>query len=65
MMTTIQIEKETRESLKKFGWKGESYDDIIERLMEYCEELNLEEMVQERWKRLQKEKDEYIPLEEI
>ena len=65
MMTTIQIDKETREHLKKFGHKGETYDDIIERLMDYCEELNLEEMIQDRWKRLQKEKEEYIPLDEI
>ena len=65
MMTTIQLEKETRESLKKYGWKGESYNDIIERLMDYCEELNVEEMIQERWERLQKEKDEYLTLDEI
>lgn len=65
MMTTIQIEKETRESLKKFGYKSESYNDIIERLMDYCEELNLEEMIQDRWKRLQKEKSDYISLDEI
>jgi predicted CopG family antitoxin len=65
MMTTIQLEKETRESLKKYGWKGESYNDIIERLMDYCEELNIEEMIQERWERLQKEKDEYLTLDEI
>lgn len=65
MMTTIQLEKETRESLKKYGWKGESYNDIIERLMDYCEELNLEEMIQERWERLQKEKEQYLTLEEI
>jgi predicted CopG family antitoxin len=45
MMTTIQIEKEARESLKKLGYKSESYNDIIERLMNYCEELNLEEMI--------------------
>lgn len=65
MMTTIQLEKETRESLKKYGWKGESYNDIIERLMDYCEELNLEDMIQERWERLQKEKDQYLTLDEI
>ncbi len=65
MMTTIQLEKETRESLKKYGWKGESYNDIIERLMDYCEELNLEDMIRERWERLQKEKDQYLTLDEI
>jgi predicted CopG family antitoxin len=65
MNTTIQIGVDTREQLKKFGHKGESYDDIIERLMTYCEELNLEEIIDRRWERLQKEKDEYISLDEI
>jgi len=65
MVTTIQIKKDTRERLKKFGYKGESYNDIIERLMEYCEELNIEMVIEERWKKLQKEKDQYIPLDEI
>jgi len=64
-VTTIQIKKDTRERLKKFGYKGESYNDIIERLMEYCEELNIEMVIEERWKKLQKEKDHYIPLDEI
>jgi len=65
MPTTIQIDKETREHLKRFGYKSESYSDIIERLMAYCEELDLERMVQERWERLQREKEEYVPLDEI
>ena len=65
MATTIQIKNETREKLKLFGHKGESYDDIIDRLMNYCEELNIEELIEERWKRLQKEKEQYIPLDEI
>ncbi len=32
--TTIQIKKITREKLKKIGRKGETYDDIIENLLE-------------------------------
>ena len=65
MPTTIQITTETREKLKRFGHKGESYDNIIERLMNYCEELNVEELIEERWERLQKEKGQYISLGEI
>ncbi len=65
MPTTIQVKKDTREKLKKFGHKGESYDDIIKRLMEYCEELNMEEFIEARWKRLQEEKKDYISLDEI
>ncbi len=33
-LTTIQISKETREILKELGKKGETYDDIIRRLIE-------------------------------
>ena len=31
--TTIQIKKETREKIFNLGKKGESYDDIINRVM--------------------------------
>jgi predicted CopG family antitoxin len=65
MSTTIQIKKETREKLKHFGHKGESYDDIIGRLMNYCEELNIEELIEARWEKLQKEKNVYIPLDDV
>ena len=65
MATTIQIKQETREKLKRFGHKGESYDNIIERLMDYCEELNIEDLIEKRWKKLQKEKKQYIPLDKI
>ena len=65
MATTIRIGVETREKLKRFGHKGESYDDIIERLMGYCQELDIEELIEAKWKRLQKEKDQYVSLDEI
>ncbi|MCL4349966.1 MAG: hypothetical protein M1414_06795 [Candidatus Thermoplasmatota archaeon] len=32
--TTIQISKETREKLKEVGHKGQTYDEIIENLLE-------------------------------
>lgn len=65
MATTIQVKNETREKLKRFGHKGESYDNIIERLMDYLEELNIEDLIEERWEMLQKEKKQYIHLDEI
>lgn len=65
MATTIQIQTETREKLKLFGHKGESYDNIVERLMTYCEELNVQGLIEERWNKLQAEKEQYIPLDEI
>lgn len=65
MPTTIQIKKDTREKLKRLGQKGESYDTIIERLLKYFEELNVEKLIEQRYKKLQKEKDKYVSLDEI
>ena len=65
MPTTIQIKKNTREKLKHLGHKGESYDNIIERLINYFEELNVEKLIEQRYKKLQKEKDQYISLDKI
>lgn len=31
-ITTIQLSKETKEKISSFGVKGESYDDIINRI---------------------------------
>ncbi|MBU7029455.1 MAG: hypothetical protein HXS48_21145 [Theionarchaea archaeon] len=31
--TTIQVDTETRDMLKSFGKKGETYDDIIQKLI--------------------------------
>jgi len=33
-ITTIQLNKATRDELKKHGIKGETYDEIIRRLLE-------------------------------
>jgi predicted CopG family antitoxin len=33
-MTNIQVSKETREELKYFGKVGESYEDVVTRLIE-------------------------------
>ena len=32
MITTIQLNKETKDKISTFGSKGESYDDIIRRI---------------------------------
>ncbi len=65
MPTTIQVKKDTREKLKQFGQKGESYDNIIKRLMDYCEEINIQDIIDKRWKLLQEEKEQYVSLDEI
>ena len=33
-LTTIKVKKETRDVLKSVGKKGETYDDIINRLLD-------------------------------
>lgn len=37
-ITTIQLSKETRERLKEFGKMGETYDDVIKRLIKIAKE---------------------------
>ena len=32
-LTTIPITKDTRDALKRYGYKGETYDTIIKRLL--------------------------------
>ena len=36
--TTLPVRKATRDQLRNFGRKGESYDEILRRLMEIAEE---------------------------
>lgn len=45
MPTTIQIDKETKEKLKSFGTKGETYQDIIERLYETAVKVQLRDLL--------------------
>ena len=37
-VTTIQVSKETREELKNLGRKGETYDEIIRKLIQKAKE---------------------------
>ena len=55
-MTTIQLSKETKDKLSTFGIKGESYEDIIERIYN----LALKEQLREF---LMSDKG-FIPIEE-
>lgn len=41
-ITTIQVSKTIRDRLKELGKKGETYDEIIERLLELVEEKTRE-----------------------
>lgn len=61
MVTTILVEKETRERLRSFGKKGETYDQILRRLMSLAE---YEGFMERQYGRL-KDKEAFIPLDEI
>ena len=37
-ITTIPLKKKTRDQLKKFGQKGETYDTVIKKLMSIAEQ---------------------------
>ena len=45
MNTTIAISLDIREQLKEFGNKGETYDDIIKRLLNNAKDRQLQELL--------------------
>ncbi|MGY5858956.1 MAG: hypothetical protein RTU63_06280 [Candidatus Thorarchaeota archaeon] len=58
--TTIPLSKETRDLLKKYGQKGETYDELIRRLLEMAEQME--------FARAQKrilETEEFVPLDQV
>ncbi len=61
MATTILVEKETRERLRSLGKKGETYDQILKRLMALAE---YEEFMEIQYQRL-KDKEAFVSLDEI
>jgi hypothetical protein len=61
MTTTIPVEKETRDRLRSFGRKGETYDQVLRRLMTLAE---YEEFMMRQYERL-KEKSAFVALDEI
>lgn len=62
--TTIAVKEETKNQLKHLGRKGESYDHIIERLLDISkEELDL---IDEVYKRIREtDRKEYVKLEDV
>ncbi len=60
-LTTIPLERKTREILKRFGRKGETYNDIVKKLIRYMEK---QRFMQTQYEKL-REKEKFIPLEEI
>jgi len=60
-LTTIPVRVETRERLRRYGVKGETWDELIGRLLE--ESLPRQPAAVKELKR-RREENEYIPLEE-
>jgi hypothetical protein len=61
MTTTIPLEKETRERLRSLGRKGETYDQVLRRLISIAE---YEEFMTRQYERL-KDKNAFVSLDEI
>ena len=61
MITTIPLEKETRERLRSLGRKGETYDQLLKRLISLAE---YEEFMTMQYERL-KDKNAFVSLDEI
>jgi len=59
--TTIPLEKETRGCLRLLGRKGETYDEILRRLMSFAEH---EEFMERQYERL-KDKKAFVSLSEL
>jgi len=60
-ITTIPVKRSTRDRLKRFGLKGSTYDEIINWLSDGVE---YGEFMERQYERL-KEKDKFVPLEEL
>jgi hypothetical protein len=61
MTTTIPLEKQTRDRLRSLGRKGETYDQVVKRLISLAE---YEEFMTMQYERL-KDKSAFISLDEI
>jgi len=58
--TTIPLSKETRDLLKRYGQKGETYDELVRRLLEIAEQFEFAQ----RQKRILEE-EEFVPLDQV
>jgi hypothetical protein len=59
-ITTIPISKKTRDRLRTLGTKGETYDQLIQRLIVSGEQLQL----MKRQYDMFPNKDDFMPLDE-
>lgn len=59
-VTTIQISAETRNELRGFGKKGETYDMVIHKLMEITKRVKFFEEIDHIL-----ETEEFVPLDDV
>ncbi len=59
-LTTIQISKMTRDQLRKLGMKGETYDQVLKRLIEMSRKTAFFNDIDRIL-----ETEEFVPLEQI
>ena len=59
-MTTISLQRETKEKLRKLGSKGQTYDEVIRGLLDRAAIRELDD----RWNRILAD-EEFIPLEKV
>jgi predicted CopG family antitoxin len=60
-ITTIQVTPKVRDRLKHHGLKGQSYSEVLDRLMD---RLEYEEFMEAQYRQL-RERKEFTPLDEI
>jgi len=60
-ITTIPVTKTIRDMLKSYGLKGETYDNILRRLLK---KVDYDEFMERQYKFLT-EKDKFVSLDEI
>jgi len=65
MGATIHITEDIKIRLRHLARESETEEEVLKRLIRYVEEADLEGIIETRWEQLQKEKAEYIPLEEV
>jgi thiamine pyrophosphokinase len=59
-VTTIQIQKKTREELRKFGTKGETYDQVLAKLMKAAKKMAFFEEIDQIL-----ETEEFVSIDKI
>jgi hypothetical protein len=54
MSATIHVNEDIKDRLRLLSRTGETDDEVLQRLIRYVEETDLEEIIEARWERLHK-----------